>query len=210
MSDLWEKQRLAEHRDQLVRSRQREAEDARRERERKQATARHSAAEVVKDGNLEAIRLHHELEPERRNWDIRQLIEEERIKLETYTSRTMVETREQIRLISAELVREIAFHYQTLERDKLEGEILRKQTTLERQFDVQILQKKATQTLGQTSLEHEQAMEMASHNHEHAKDFKTHETSEFIRLKKTFGEMTSEDRAKFFKQFESEAKKSEP
>lgn len=57
-------------------------------------------------------------------------------------------------------------------------------------------------------MEHATNQEIRSDNnrHENAKDYKTHETDEFIRLKRALGQLTPEDREKFFREFEAEAK----
>lgn len=216
MADMWEKKELADHQDQLVRARQSEAErarDARRreadaarvQREQQKSEAKAQAVAIATEGNLDAIKLHHELEPERRNWDVEQLIEEERIKLETYRSRAMIETREQLRVISAEIIKDFATHTKEMERTDQAADLTRKQTTLEREYGLIAEREKAEQKQSQTTLEHEQSLERAVIDHAHAKDFKTHETDELIRLKKTFGELTKEEQQKFFSEFEKEA-----
>lgn len=206
MSDLWEKQQLAEHRDRLARDRQRDAEASRKDRERERSLAKQTATALAVDGNLDAIQLHHDLEPEKRHWDVQQLIEEERIKLETYTGRALVETRERIKVISAELVREVAQHHQALEREKVQAELKLGQTVVERNYDLQEQQEKAEQAEQQSTVDHGHSLEQSTLDHIHAKDFKTHETDEFIRLKQTFGELTKEERDKFFAEFAAEEK----
>ena len=184
MSDLWEKQQLAEHRDQLARSRQAETERAREQRERLRNMSKADVAEIAKEGNLEAIKLLHELEPEKRHWDLTALIEEERIKLATYTSQLNIETREQIRLITAELMRELVLRDQDQLRDHTQAELKH----------------------SQTSLEHEYAIERTILDHHNAKDFKTHETDEFIRLRRALGALSPEDLKTFFAEFERDAR----
>ena len=184
MSDIWEKQQLAEHRDQLARSRQADAERSRDLREQQRHMAKAEIAEIAKEGNLEAMRLQHELEPEKRHWDLSALIEEERIKLATYTSQLKTQTHEQIRLITADLMRELILRDRDHQKDEHQAALKRKQT----------------------NLEHDHAMDRAVVDHLHAKDFKTHETDEFIRLRRALGQMSPDELKDFFKRFEAEAK----
>ena len=210
MSDLWEKQSLAEHRDRLVRARQAEAERSREFREQQRSNAKTQAAAIAQEGNLDAIRLLHDLEPEKRHWDLTALIEEERIKLETLTGRVAVETREQIRLISAELIRELVLRREDLLHVEMEAEWKRRQTLLERKFDLLSEREKASQLQDQSRLDHAQGIERSEVDHMHAKDFKTHETDETIRLSRATQYLTPEEVAEVAARLDQQASKTNP
>lgn len=50
------------------------------------------------------------------------------------------------------------------------------------------------------------SIRVENNRHDNAKDYKTHETDELIRLKKAFGELSVEDRNRLFEMFSAEDK----
>jgi len=58
-------------------------------------------------------------------------------------------------------------------------------------------------------MEHSTNLEIRIENnrHENAKDFKTHETDELIRLKRAFGQLTPDEQKQFFAEFDADAKR---
>jgi len=87
MEDFNDKKELAEHRDTLARNRASEARESsqsfRRELEVARDQAKQRTAQLAATGNLEAMKLDHDLDPERRDRDFADLIRNENVRLQS-------------------------------------------------------------------------------------------------------------------------------
>lgn len=99
--DLDDKKELIQHRDQLARERASEARDAsqrfRIEIETAKERSRQRTAQLATTGNLEAMKLDHELDPERRDRDFLDLVRTENIRLQSLQTELQLTTNDRER-----------------------------------------------------------------------------------------------------------------
>ena len=191
--DFEDKKKVIDYRAQIQREREERLESDRDRRELMRQEEKMNLRKLASEGSIEAIKLAHELAPEQSDLEFEDHIRRENVRLQSYLQErnialkfTEVEERlktdNQLKLLMGEIVRSIAVK------------------SAERKNDV--VRVKSAQVMER--LKHNHAMVEKEVDHANAKDFKTHETDELIRLKQVFGELTAEERAKFFEVFDAE------
>lgn len=191
--DFEDKKRVMDYRARIQREQEGRRESDRNQRELARQSDREELRKLALEGNLDAIKLQHELAPERYDLDFEDHIKRENVRLQSYLQErnidlkfTEVEERlktdNQLKLLMGDIARSIAV--KSAERKNQAA--------------------KALDSRQMERLKHQHAMTEKEADHINAKDFKTHETDEFIRLKQAFGQLTTEERDKFFTEFEAE------
>jgi len=191
--DFDDKKKVIDYRAKIQAERENRLARDRDQRDLARSADRENLKRLAVEGNVEAIKLEHELAPERYDLDFEDHIRRENVRLQSYLQErnidlkyTEVEERlktdNELKLLMGDIVRSIAV--KSAER-KNEAARARSDQLMER-------------------LKHDHAMIEKEADHANAKDFKTHETDELIRLKQVFGELTAEERAKFFEAFDAE------
>ena len=157
-------------------------------RERQEATAAHrerlkTNATIIEGANAkELMELQHELNRENRSLDHQFALAEDARELERQALEIIMRRRDDF----------IRHHWD------MEQQILMQELRLvEKQVE-------ASNDSAMSAQKHQQAKDLATLKHEQAKELKSHSTDEMIRLRKAFGELTPEDREKFFSEFEAE------
>lgn len=115
MQDYDEKRALAEASHQNTLARQREARADRERLEARREAAKANAAAIAQTGNLEAMRLAHELDGETRERDFLDLIREENVRLQSLVQETKIrhidrthESQTQINQLTQEAIIDLA------------------------------------------------------------------------------------------------------